>query len=576
VSVAAPKSPWSWQQLLPGLATMRRYERSWLSGDIVAGLAVAAYLVPQVMAYAEVARLPAIVGLWACIGPLLAYAVLGTSRILSAGPESTTALMTAAGVAAIAHDSGIPPAAVAATLALAVGILCILGFFGRLGFLATLISRPVLVGYMAGVAVLMIISQLGKLTGIPVTGSSVVDEVWHFLRQLDQIHVPSLTLAMTALAALFLNGWRFPKLPGTLLVMVLAALVVGVFDLQRYGIRTIGAVPEGLPAPTVPPLTGLDLTQLGTAAVGMAIIAYSDTVLTARAFADRRGERIDANQELLALGASNVLSGLFHGFPTSSSGSRTAIADSSRAHTQAYALVALLLVLATVLFLGPAIATFPLAVLAAVVVYAAVRLIDVAEMARIGRYRTSELALCLVTAVAVVVVGVLPGIGVAVGLSILMLLRRITKPHDAIEGYVAGVAGMHDIDDYPSAEQVPGLVIFRYDAPLFFANAEDFRSRALAAFREAQVRPHWFALNMEANTELDLTAADALESVRAAVTAAGAEFAVVRVKQELCEKLERAGLLERIGPDRVFMTLPTMVEGFTGWHEERRRQSPPR
>lgn len=443
------------------------------------------------------------------------------------------------------------------------------GLLGRLGFIASLISKPVLVGYMTGVAVLMIVSQLGKLTGVSIVGDTVIDEVSMFVRNISQVHLPTLALATSALALLLLLRWKLPRLPGPLIVMVLAAGAVALLDLHSHGIRAVGELPEGLPPVALPSLSGIDLMELGTAAVGIAIIAYSDNVLTARAFADRHGERVDPNQEMVALGASNVAASLFHGFPLSSSGSRTALADSSGARSQAYSIVAVLLILATLLFLGPALATFPSAVLGAVVVYAALCLVDVAETGRIARFRRAELVLCLVTTAVVVLVGVLPGIGVAVGLSILLLLRQITRPHDAVQGHVHGVAGMHDIADYPRAQQVPGLVIYRYDAPLFFANADDFRARALNAFGSAQVRPHWFALNMEANTELDLTAADAVEEVRAAVTAAGAELAVVRVKQELREKLEAAGLLQRIGDDRVFMTLPTMVEAYTQWHEER-------
>lgn len=563
----SPASQWSWRRMAPGVVTILNYQRGWLRGDLLAGLAVAAYLVPQVMAYAQVAGLPAIVGLWACLAPLLVYALLGTSRYLSAGPESTTALMTAAGVAAVSSHLGVSYAGVASALALAVGVLCLLGWLGQLGFLSALISRPVLVGYMAGIALLMILSQLGKTTRVEVSGDTIIDEVRSFFSNLENLHWPTFVIAVTALVLLLLFQRFLPSVPGPLVVMVLAAVVVGVAGLQEHGVAVIGEVPRGLPDIELPPLSKLDLVELGMAAVGLAIVAYSDNVLTARAFADRRRQRIDANQEFLALGTANIATSFLQGFPISSSGSRTSLADRAGAKSQVYSLVTLLIVIATLLFLGPLLETFPMAVLGAVVIYAALRLIDVAEMRRFAKFRPIELAVTIATALAVVLLGVLPGIGVAVGLSILDVLRKITRPHDAIQGYVPGVAGMHDIDDYRDAEQVPGLVIYRYDAPMIFTNSEDFRTRALAAFETGQHQPHWMVLNMEANTHLDITAADALEEVRSTVVAAGAQFGVVRVKHELRRSLEQAGLLERIGEDRVFMTLPTAVAAYTEWHQ---------
>jgi sulfate permease, SulP family len=548
---------------------LRGYQRSWLRGDLLAGVTVAAYLVPQVMAYAEVAGLPAITGLWAAVGPLVLYAILGSSRQLSVGPESSTALMTAAAVTVLIAGDQQHYAETAAALAIAVGVICLLCWLARLGFLANLLSHPVLIGFMAGIAVLMIVSQLGKVTGIAVEGDSSVSEVRFFVSHLGQVHVPTLLVAGTTFAVLVAFQRLLPRWPGPLIAMVLAAVAVAVLNLDQMEVATVGSVPRGLPPVSIPDFSTIDLSTLLPAALGVTIVAYSDNIATARAFAARRREVIDARQEFLALGGANLAAGVFSGFPVSSSGSRTVIGDAMGSRTQLYSLVAAAVLLLTMLFLGPALSTFPLAALGALVVFAALRLIDFAELRRIARFRRSELFLALTTTAAVLIFDVLYGIAVAVALSILDLLRRIARPHDGILGYVPGMAGMHDIDDYATGRQVPGLLVYRYDAPLFFANAEDFKRRALASVDAADPPVEWFLLNAEANTEVDLTAVDALEEVRRTLAERDIVFALARVKFELREILASAGFVDRIGEDRIFATLPTAVEAYQHWCQAR-------
>jgi SulP family sulfate permease len=577
--VAGPE-PATWKRLLPGVAVLRRYDRAWLRGDVLAGVTVAAYLVPQVLAYAEVAGLPAVAGLWA-VGPgLLVYAVLGSSRQLSVGPESTTALMTAAGVGALVTASGglVAREEAAALLAIAVGVVCIVGWASRLGFLSELLSKPVLVGYMAGIAALMIVSQLGKVTGIAVEGESFVQELTYAVTHLGDVHVPTLVLSLAVLALLLVFPRLRPTWPWPLIGMLGATIVVQVTGLaESSGIKLVGPVPQGLPPITVPSFADVDLWQLAPAALGVAIVGYSDNVLTARAFAGRHREQIDSNQEFLGLGVANVGAGLVQGFPISSSGSRTVIADTMGARTQLHSLVSLVLVLATLLWLGPVIAAFPLAALGAVVVYAALRLVDIAEMRRFGAFRRSELVLALATTAAVLLFGVLPGIGAAIALSVLDLLRRIVHPHDGVLGYVPGIAGMHDIDDYPKSVQVPGLVVYRYDSPLFFANADDFLTRARRAVEDArQAGPvEWFVLNAEAISEVDLTSIDALEELRRGLAEDGVVFAMARVKQDLRSSLDAGGLVDAVGEDLIFPTLPTAVVAYAGWYQREHGAPPP-
>ncbi|MFW5469713.1 SulP family inorganic anion transporter [Knoellia sp. CPCC 206435] len=551
--------------VLPGVAALRSYDRTWLRGDVLAGVTVAAYLVPQVMAYAGVAGLPAAAGLWAACVSMVVYGLLGSSTQLSVGPESTTALMTAVALGGLAAGDPGRYAALAAALAALVGGICLAAWALRLAFVAELLSRPVLAGYMAGVAALMVVSQLDTLTGLEVSGDTAVAEVGSVLRQLGEVHVPTALLALVVLTLLVLAHRVWPRLPGPLLAVVLSAAAVTVLDLQSRGIEVVGAVPRTVPSLRLPDLTLQDLRTLLPAALGIAVVAYTDNVLTGRAFGERRESTPDASQELLALGAANLAVSATQGFPVSSSGSRTAIVDAAGGRSQVNALVALATVVLAVLVLNPVLAAFPLAALGALVVHAGIRLVDVALFRRIFAFRTTEGALAVGTTLAVLVVGILPGVLVAIVLSLLDLLHRVTRPHDGILGHVPGVAGMHDVDDYPTATTVPGLVVYRYDSPLFFANADDFLTRALAAVDAAPTPARWLLLNMEANVTVDITAADALETLRAQLERRGVLLALSRVKQDLREELERTGFLARVGEERVFMTLPFAVDGYAAW-----------
>lgn len=551
-----------WTRWAPGVVQFRDYRRGWLRGDVVAGLTVTAYLVPQVMAYAALAGVPAITGLWTVVVALAAYVLLGSSRQLSVGPESTTALMTAAVIAPMAVGDGGRYISLTAALALLVGALCLVAAVARLGFLANMLSRPVLVGYMTGIAVLMIVSQLEKITGAPVSGDSIVDMVRSFTANIGLLHWPTMVLAAGVLLLLLVLGHWAPRAPGPLLAVLVATVAVVVFSLSSNGIAVVGPIPAGWPDTGVPQIQPGDIGALLLPAVGIAIVAFSDNVLTARAFAARSGTDIDPNAELRALGTANVAVGFTHGFPVSSSGSRTAVGDAVGSRTQLYSVVAMLAVLAVLVWGRGVLAQFPTAALGALVVYAALRLVDVAGFRRLARFRRSELVLSLATTAAVVGLGVLYGVLAAVVLSILDLLRRVAHAHDSVQGFVPGIPGMHDIEDYPEATPVPGLIVYRYDAPLCFANAQDFRRRALAAVDQNAGPVEWFVLNAEANVEVDLTALDALEQLRKDLARRGIVFAMARVKQDLRDSLDAAGLLDSIGADRIFMTLPTAVEAF--------------
>ncbi|MFJ7587516.1 SulP family inorganic anion transporter [Streptomyces sp. NPDC097617] len=549
--------------LLP--PAFRGYRTHWFNGDVLAGITVAAYLVPQVMAYAGVAGLPPVAGLWAALPGLILYALIGSSRLLSVGPESTTALMTAVAVGPLAAGDPARYAALAAALALVVGLLCLVAWAVRLGLLADLLSRPVLVGYLAGVALIMMVDQLPRLVATTSSGGGFFAQLFAFLRHLPDAHPPTVVVSAGCLALLFTLPLLWRPLPAPLVVLVLATAAVAAFDLDgRYGIDVIGAVPTGLPGVALPAPS--DYAHLVLPAVGVFLVGYSDVVLTARAFARPDDPRpLDANRELLALGSANLGAGVLHGFPVSSSASRTALADSAGGRTQAYSLVGAVCVAAVLLFLGPLLASTPASVLGAIVVYAAVRLVEVGEFRRLAAFRRRELLLALGCTLGVLALGILYGVVVAVALSVIELLARVARPHDAVLGTVAGLAGMHDVDDYPAARTIPGLLVYRYDSPLFFANAEDFRRRALIAVDTQDEPVCWFVLNTEANVEVDITALDAVEALRAALARRGITFALARVKQDLRVPLDAYGLTASVGPERIYPTLSTAVAAYRTW-----------
>jgi sulfate permease, SulP family len=546
---------------LPGLRQLWGYQRSWLRGDILAGVTVAAYLIPQCMAYGELVGVPPVVGLWTILPAMFVYALVGSSPQLSVGPESTTAVMTAAAIAPLLLADGSNYGVLTATLAILVGVICAVGYLARLGFLANLLSKPILVGYMAGVAVIMIAGQLGKISGMSIPGSTVFEQVTQFIQQLDRIDPLTLILAGLVLAFLLTIGYLFPTAPTPLFAVLICTAAVAIFHLDRQGLALVGTIPAGLPRLTVPNFSA-HLPTLLASALGIAIVGYSDNVLTARSFAARNQYKIDANQELLALGLANVGAGLMQGFPVSSSGSRTVIGDNLGSKTQLFSLVAMGVVISVLLWLRPVLALFPQTALGAIVIFAAFKLIDIPEFLRLYRFRQSEFFLAIITTVGVLFTNILVGVAVAVGLSVIELLSRLAQPHDAVQGTVPNLPGLHDLNDWEGATTIPGLVIYRYDAPLFFANAEDFKCRALRSI-ELEVTPvEWFVLNTEAITEIDITAMDILEELYDELATRKITFAMARVKQDLYTQLRRSPLLEKITEERIYLSLRTMMLGF--------------
>jgi sulfate permease, SulP family len=405
---------------MSGFHQLKRYQQVWLHGDILAGITVAAYLIPQCMAYGEIVGVPPIVGLWTILPTMLIYALFGSSRQLSVGPESTTAVMTAAAIAPLLLTDYSNYMVLASTLALLVGGICILGYIVRLGFLANLLSKPILIGYMAGVAIIMIGGQLGKISGLQIQGNTIFAQVSQLVGHFGQIH--GITLALAGLVLFFLLVIQnfAPKAPAPLLAILIGTATVAAFHLEQQGVAVVGAIPAGFPQVQIPAWPE-QLPSLLTAALGIAIVGYSDNVLTARSFAARHQYEIDANQELLALGLANMGAGLMQGFPVSSSGSRTAIGDTLGSKTQLFSLVAMGVVIIVLLFLRPVLMLFPKAALGAIVIFAAFKLIEISEFIRLYRFRRSEFFLAIITIIGVLTTDILTGVAVAVGLSVVEL-----------------------------------------------------------------------------------------------------------------------------------------------------------
>lgn len=566
------------KQLTPGISYLAtRYPRAWLRRDAIAGVAVAAYLIPQVMAYSAIINVPPVASLWTALAAIVAYAVFGSSRILSSGPESTIALMTGVAIAPLAAGNPERAVSLSAALALIVAGWALLARLLRAGIIAELLSTPLLVGYLAGGAVLMVVGQLGKVTGTSVDGDSIVDQLRSFLSVVGGTHLPTLAVAAATLAIILVLIKAAPTWPAPLIAVVLATIASVVLHLESQGVKVVGTVPSGLPMPGLPHVSADEFKALVLAGLGITIVGYSDIMLIARGFplTPAEGEtkadvRADPQQELVAMAGVHAVIGMFSGYPSSSSGSRTALALAGGARSQVYSLVAGVCVLAVLFFAGPLMAQLPSAALGAVVFYAAGKLVSIPDFRRLWAFRRREFMLAIVAMLGTVVIGILQGVLFAIALSLLEMLHRLARPHEGVLGRVPGIPGMHDVADYPDARTIPGCMFYRYDAPLFFANVGDLRQRIdrliaqeNEAYPDAPLR--WFILNVEANVEVDITAADSLRELAMELEERGIHFGLARVKYDLYEPLDRAGVIDVIGKDMLFATLPVAEEAYLRW-----------
>ena len=556
---AAADRPNGLERWLPGLRVARTYDRSWLRSDVTAGIVLAAILVPQGMAYAELAGLPAVTGLYTTIACLLAYAVFGPSRVLVLGPDSSISpLIFAAMVPLLAGGDAGTAIALAGMLAVLVGLVEIGLGLGKLGFVADLLSKEVQVGYMNGLAITIIVSQLPKLFGFSTDADGFLDEVKLFVEGIDQTDVTTLLVGLAVLATLLILPRLTTRLPAILVAVVGATAITAALGLAEEGVKTVGALPQGFPAPSVPWTKVSDVAPLLIAAFGITLVSLADTIATATSFAARRGDEVQPNQEMIGIGTANVAAGLFQGFSISTSGSRTAVAEQSGAKSQVTNLVGAGLVLVLLLFLSSLLADLPQTALAAVVIVAAFSLTDLKALADAWRVRRSAVAISLVASGGVIFLGVLQGIVVAVVLAILLFFRRNWWPHGAVLGTVSGMPGWHDTKAYPNSEELAGIVIYRWEAPLFFANAGIFRQSVRQLVRERE--PAWVILQCEAITDVDMTAAEMLEQLDNELNAAGIHVAFAELRDRLQDLILRYGLFETLDRDHFYPTLETAID----------------
>jgi high affinity sulfate transporter 1 len=549
---------------LPGLRTLRHYEPSWLRRDIVAGLVLTTMLVPVGIAYAEASGVPGIYGLYATIVPLLAYALFGPSRILVLGPDSSLAALILAVVLPLSGGDPERAMAVAAAMALVSGIVCVAAGLARLGFITELLSKPIRYGYMNGIALTVLLSQIPKLLGFSVDSTGPLRQAAAIFRGIvgGQTNLVALAVGGTALVVI-LALKRIPRVPGILIAVVAATIAAAAFDLAtRAGISVLGPLPQGLPRFAIP-LVGIDdLTAIVTGGIAVALVSFADTSVLSRSYAARLKTPVDPNQEMVGLGAANLASGLFQGFPICSSSSRTPVAEAAGAKTQVTSVVGAVAIAALLLFAPKLLQHLPNTALAAVVIASAIGLFELRDLGRIYRIQRWEFWLSIVCFAGVAVFGAIQGIAIAVVLAVIEFLWDGWRPHSAVLGRVDRVKGYHDITRYPQARMVPGLVLFRWDAPLFFANAEFFHERVLDAVAQSPTPVRRLVITAEPVTSVDVTAADALSDLADSLQRDGIELCFAEMKDPVKDKLRRFGLFERFGDQRFFATIGEAVSAY--------------
>jgi high affinity sulfate transporter 1 len=559
------------EQALPGVAVARHYRRRWLRADVVAGVVLAAILVPQGMAYAELAGLPAVTGLYTTVACLLAYAVFGPSRLLVLGPDSAVSPMILAAITPllVAGDDVGQAIALAGMLALFVGAIEIALGLGKLGFVADLLSREVQVGYMNGLGITIIVSQLPKLCGFSTDANNFVDELRSFFDHIDETEWRALVIGLAVLAVLMLLPRVARRVPAVLVAIVGATVASAALDLAHKGVATVGSLPTGIPRPAMPWTSASDVWPLLAAAAGITLISLTDTIATASSFAARRGEEVQSDREMIAIGAANVSAAFLSGFAVSTSTSRTAVAEQSGAKTQFTGVVGAGAVAILLLFFNSLLADLPQAALAGVVIAAALSLIDVSALARYARIRRTALVLSLTTTAGVLAFGVLEGIAIAIVLAVALFFRRSWWTHGAVLGQIEGVRGWHSVDLHADAAELAGIVVYRWEAPLFFANARSFRDQVRAVVRDR--RPTWLVLQCEAITDVDVTAAEMLERLDVELNDAGVRVAFVELRTRLQELILRYGLFETLDRNHFYPTMRTAIDAIRAIERERPR-----
>lgn len=559
----------AWTRRIPGITAARSYKLADLPHDMFAGLVLTTMLVPVGIAYAVASGLPGIYGLYATIVPLLVYAVLGPSRILVLGPDSSLAPIILGVVLPLSGGDPDRAVALAAAMAVVSGVICIAAGAARLGFVTELLSKPIRFGYINGIALTVLASQLPKLLGVTAEADGLLMTLVETGRAVLEGRANGAAVAVGGGALAFILLFkRVPRLPAILIAVVGATLAVGVLGLaERYGVAVLGPLPQGLPSLSIPLIAPEDLASVLIGGAAVALVSFADTSVLSRVYAARTGAPAKSSQEMVALGAANLATGLFQGFPVSSSSSRTPVAEAAGARTQLAGVVGALAVAGLLVAAPNLLSNLPHPALAAVVIASAIGLVDVAGLVRIYRMQQWEFWLSMACFAGVVVLGVIPGIGLAIGIAVIEFLWDGWRPHSAVLGRADGVLGYHDITRYPHARQVPGLVLFRWDAPLFFANAEFFHEQARQAVAQAQAPVRWLVVAAEPVTSVDVTAADALADLDAALQGQGIELRFAELKDPVKDKIKQFGLMSVFGEDAFFPTVDAAVDAYLRTHD---------
>jgi high affinity sulfate transporter 1 len=561
--------PQGFRRWVPGIPMLGTYRRSWLRFDLVAGVVLAAILVPQGMAYAELAGLPAVTGLYTTIACLIGYALFGPSRILVLGPDSSVAPLIFAAITPLLVTSDPATAiALAGMMAVLVGAIEVGLGLGKLGFVADLLSKEVQVGYMNGLAVTILVGQLPKLFGFSTDADGFIEECKAFAKGLDKTNTTALAIGIATLAVLLLVPRVSKKVPAVLVAVVGATVVTGVFTLAERGVDTVGALPQGLPAPTFPSVPLDTLGALLAAALGIVLVSLTDTIATSTSFAARRGDEVDPDQEMIGMGAANIFAGFFQGFAISASGSRTAVAEQSGSKSQVTGLGGAAIVALLLLFWPSLLQDLPQPALAAVVIAAALSLFNIAILRTYYRMRRSALVISLIASSGVILFGVLEGILIAIALSILLFFRRNWWPEGEVLGRVSELEGWHRTDLFPDAQETDRVLVFRWEAPLFFANAGIFRQEIRKLVRRR--KPRWLVLQCEAITDIDVTAADMLDKLDKELNDGGVNVVFVEMRSRIRDLLERYGLFATFTREHVYPSIDMAMRGI----EEEERRAP--
>jgi SulP family sulfate permease len=547
----------------PLIAGLGRYRRATLRRDLVAGLTVSALAIPSAIAYADLAGVPPVAGLYALLLPTVAYALVGSSRRLIVGPEGSIAALVAAAVLPVAAGDASRYADVAALLAIVVGCIFLVARIARIGWVADYFSRPVLTGYIHGVAVVLIIAQLGKLLGLDIAAEEPLPRLAEVFREIGEASGATIGVGAACLATLLVLGRMSHRIPAALIVVLSAIAVSALFDLTSHGVAVVGAIPSGLPSVALPEVRWDDATALLPAAIGIFFVTFADQILTARSFAGKHGEHVRADQELLAMGVANLGAGITQAFPIGASGSRTAVNDQTGARTQLAGLIAALGVAIVLLFLTGPVRYLPMATLGAVIVAAAIGLIDPKAWTDLARTSRVELAIAATTAVGVVLVGVLEALIVAVALSVVDVVRRSAQPHDAVLGWDERMGRYADVRVHPRARVTAGVLVYRLDDRLFFANATYVRGRIAEAIDGAPDRVRWFVFDAEALDHLDATGAHTLKKLIESLNAKEVVFVVARLKTHMRQTFEEYSLIDLLGQDHLYPTVRAAVEART-------------